>query len=126
VSCRVDALASAAARVIAAASETRKRDDAPDGLDDTDGPGAAQKATATRQSAPKRDEDAQKLVLGPTVRLLGGCNRARGQVIRQPLPDPYEDDGRPIPAMTLEEIAGAIGDTYSAKRRGESTRMTAT
>lgn len=48
------------------------------------------------------------------VRLkLDGRDRARGREIRRPLPDPDEDDDRPITGMTLEEIARAIGDTYT-------------
>lgn len=42
-----------------------------------------------------------------------GRDRARGRVIQRPLPEPDEDDDRPIAGMTLEEIARAIGDTYS-------------
>jgi len=45
---------------------------------------------------------------------LAGRDRARGLEIRRPLPDPNEDDDRPITGMTLEEIARAIGDTYTA------------
>ena len=45
---------------------------------------------------------------------IAGRDRARGRVIRVSLPDPDEDDDRPINGMTLEEIARAIGDTYSA------------
>jgi uncharacterized protein (TIGR02391 family) len=44
---------------------------------------------------------------------LDGRDRARGLEIRRPLPDPDEDDDRPIAGMTLEEIARAIGDTYT-------------
>jgi uncharacterized protein (TIGR02391 family) len=44
---------------------------------------------------------------------LAGRDRARGRVIQRPLPDPDEDDDRPITGMTLEEIARAIGDTYT-------------
>lgn len=48
------------------------------------------------------------------VRLtLDGRDRARGRVVLRPLPDPAEDDDRAITGMTLEEIARAIGDTYS-------------
>jgi hypothetical protein len=46
--------------------------------------------------------------------VLDGRDRARGRVIQRPLPDPDEDDDRPITGMTLEEIARAIGDTYNA------------
>jgi uncharacterized protein (TIGR02391 family) len=46
--------------------------------------------------------------------LLDGRDRARGRVIQRPLPDPDEDDDRPITGITLEEIARAIGDTYTA------------
>ena len=44
---------------------------------------------------------------------LDGRDRARGRVVLRPLPDPAEDDDRPITGMTLEEIARAIGDTYT-------------
>ncbi len=44
---------------------------------------------------------------------LAGRDRARGRVVERPLPDPDQDDGRPITGMTLEEIAREIGDTYT-------------
>ncbi len=44
---------------------------------------------------------------------IAGRDRARGRVVIKPLPDPEEDDERPIAGMTLEEIARAIGDTYT-------------
>jgi uncharacterized protein (TIGR02391 family) len=44
---------------------------------------------------------------------LAGRDRARGRVIQRPLPDPDEDDDRPVTGMTLEEIAREIGDTYT-------------
>ena len=44
---------------------------------------------------------------------IAGRDRGRGRVIQRPLPDPDEDDDRPITGMTLEEIARAIGDTYT-------------
>jgi uncharacterized protein (TIGR02391 family) len=44
---------------------------------------------------------------------LAGRDRARGRVIQRPLPEPDEDDDRPITGMTLEEIARRIGDTYT-------------
>ena len=47
---------------------------------------------------------------------LPGRDRARGREILKPLPDPDEDDERPITGMTLEEIARAIGDTYSGSQ----------
>jgi hypothetical protein len=42
-----------------------------------------------------------------------GRDRARGQIVRVPLPEPDEDDGRMIRALTLEEIADIIGAAYS-------------
>lgn len=45
---------------------------------------------------------------------LAGRDRARGRVVIRPLPSPEEDDDRAIAGMTLEEIARAIGDTYTA------------
>jgi uncharacterized protein (TIGR02391 family) len=47
---------------------------------------------------------------------LSGRDRARGRMIQRPLPDPEEDDDRPITGMTLEEIARQIGDTYSGSQ----------
>jgi uncharacterized protein (TIGR02391 family) len=44
---------------------------------------------------------------------IAGRDRARGREILTPLPDPEDDDDRPITGMTLEEIARAIGDTYT-------------
>jgi uncharacterized protein (TIGR02391 family) len=44
---------------------------------------------------------------------LDGRDRATGRLILGPLPDPDEDDGRDIAGMTLEEIARAIGNTYT-------------
>jgi uncharacterized protein (TIGR02391 family) len=51
------------------------------------------------------------------VRLtVAGRDRARGRVVVRPLPDPDEDDDRPITGMVLEEIARAIGDTYTGSQ----------
>lgn len=47
---------------------------------------------------------------------LSGRDRARGRHFQRPLPDPEEDDDRPITGMTLEEIARQIGDTYSGSQ----------
>ena len=47
---------------------------------------------------------------------LSGRDRARGRLLQRPLPDPEEDDDRPITGMTLEEIARQIGDTYSGSQ----------
>jgi uncharacterized protein (TIGR02391 family) len=44
---------------------------------------------------------------------IAGRDRARGREVITPLPDPDEDDDRPITGMTLEEIARTIGDTYT-------------
>ena len=44
---------------------------------------------------------------------LAGRDRARGREVLRPLPDPEEDDDRPIAGMTLEEIARVIGGTYT-------------
>ena len=42
-----------------------------------------------------------------------GRDRARGRVVLRQLPAPDEDDDRAIAGMTLDEIARAIGDTYT-------------
>lgn len=44
---------------------------------------------------------------------LAGRDRAHGRVIIRPLPDPDEDDDRPIYGTMLEEIARAIGDVFT-------------
>ena len=43
-----------------------------------------------------------------------GQDRARGRVVIQPLPDPAEDDGRPISTLILKQIATAIENQYRA------------
>ena len=45
-----------------------------------------------------------------------GRRLARSQVFIAPLPNPDEDDGRPINALTLEEIARHVGDTYNERQ----------
>jgi uncharacterized protein (TIGR02391 family) len=47
---------------------------------------------------------------------LAGRDRARGRVVIKPLPDPDEDDDRLIAGMTLEEVARAIGDSFTASQ----------
>jgi uncharacterized protein (TIGR02391 family) len=44
---------------------------------------------------------------------IAGRDRARGQIVVVPLPDPAEDDGRMIRASTLDDIAGACGSGYT-------------
>jgi uncharacterized protein (TIGR02391 family) len=44
---------------------------------------------------------------------FAGRDRARGRVIQRPLPDPDDDDDRPITGLTLEEIARTLGDVYT-------------
>jgi hypothetical protein len=47
---------------------------------------------------------------------LAGRDRARGRVVIKPLPDPDQDDDRLIAGMTLEEVARAIGDSFTASQ----------
>lgn len=47
---------------------------------------------------------------------LAGRDRTSGRVIEVALPDPAEDDGRPIGLMTVETIARAIGDNYTGEQ----------
>jgi uncharacterized protein (TIGR02391 family) len=48
------------------------------------------------------------------VRLtIPGRDRARGRVIITPLADPEQDDGRIITGYALEQIARALGETYT-------------
>ena len=44
---------------------------------------------------------------------LAGRDRALGRVVLVEPPDPNEDDGRNISSLTLDEVAEAIGRTYS-------------
>jgi uncharacterized protein (TIGR02391 family) len=43
---------------------------------------------------------------------VAGQDRARGQLIKQPLPDPSEDDGRTISGLTLSLISASISRQY--------------
>jgi hypothetical protein len=47
---------------------------------------------------------------------ITGRDRARGRVMRVPLPDPAEDDGRLISHLVLGQIAGAIEQQYSREQ----------
>lgn len=44
---------------------------------------------------------------------VAGQDRARGRIIAQPLPDPGEDDGRPISDLILRQVAAAITEQYA-------------
>lgn len=44
---------------------------------------------------------------------IAGRDRARGRRIQVELPDPDEDDGRLLRASTLEDVARAIGESYT-------------
>jgi len=43
----------------------------------------------------------------------GGRDRARARVVFEGLPDPDQDDGRPIPALLLDHIAGMLAEYYT-------------
>jgi uncharacterized protein (TIGR02391 family) len=45
-----------------------------------------------------------------------GQDRARGIRVLQALPNPDEDDGRPIPALILQQIAFAIAEEYTPQQ----------
>jgi hypothetical protein len=47
---------------------------------------------------------------------IAGRDRARGQIIRAPMPDAAEDDGRMIASLTLEDVARNIGVVYSPEQ----------
>ncbi len=44
---------------------------------------------------------------------IKGRDRARGQIVEVPTPDPAEDDGRMIASLTLEDVARSIGEVYA-------------
>jgi uncharacterized protein (TIGR02391 family) len=44
---------------------------------------------------------------------VAGQDRARGRMVAQPLPDPCEDDGRPISNLILKQVAAAITEQYA-------------
>lgn len=67
--------------------------------------------------APPRLDDYQFLGSLKDIQLTPfGRDRARGRVVMVPPPDPDEDDGRPIAALTLEEIARSIAQRYSGSQ----------
>jgi hypothetical protein len=45
---------------------------------------------------------------------VAGQDRARGQRVLEPLPDPAQDDGRLISSLILQEIADVICNEYAA------------
>jgi uncharacterized protein (TIGR02391 family) len=49
---------------------------------------------------------------------LKGQDRARGIRVVQPLPNPDEDDYRPIPALVLQQVASAIAEEYTSQQIG--------
>lgn len=42
-----------------------------------------------------------------------GQDRARGQVVAQPLPDPAEDDGRQVSDLIIRQVAASITEQYA-------------
>ena len=45
-----------------------------------------------------------------------GRDRARARVVYEAFPDPDEDDGRTIPGLVLERVAGLVGTYYSPQQ----------
>lgn len=45
-----------------------------------------------------------------------GRDRARARVVYEAFPDPDEDDGRTIPGLVLERVAGLVGAYYSPQQ----------
>jgi uncharacterized protein (TIGR02391 family) len=67
-----------------------------------------------RPTDPMRDPHYWLQQIGDLRLTLPGRDRARGRVIVIPTPDANEDDGRIVTGATLEEIARAIGETFTA------------
>jgi len=44
---------------------------------------------------------------------VAGQDRSRGRVVAQPVPDPGEDDGRPISNLVLKQVAAAVTEQYA-------------
>lgn len=66
------------------------------------------------RQAPPRVDDYEFLDTLREIQLTPfGRDRAIGRVVLVPPPDPSEDDGRPIAALTLEEISRSIAERYS-------------
>jgi len=63
---------------------------------------------------PKHDPHYWLQQIGDLHLTLSGRDRARGRVIIIPTPDADEDDGRIVTGATLEEIARAMGETFTA------------
>jgi uncharacterized protein (TIGR02391 family) len=53
---------------------------------------------------------------------VAGQDRARGQVIVQPLPDPSEDDGRKLGNLILKKVAAAICEQYAQDESADLLR----
>lgn len=67
------------------------------------------------RQAPPRVEDYEFLDTLREIQLTPfGRDRAVGRVVLVPLPDPSEDDGRPIASLTLEEVSRSIAERYSS------------
>lgn len=66
------------------------------------------------RQAPPRVEDYEFLDRLREIQLTPfGRDRAIGRIVHVPPPDPSEDDGRTIAALTLEEISRAIAEQYT-------------
>ena len=67
----------------------------------------------SQQADPARDPHSWLQQITQIRLTLAGRDRARGQVVISPLPDPNQDDNRLIAGLTLELIARTIADTYT-------------
>jgi hypothetical protein len=68
-------------------------------------------ATYRTQNADFYLQNVRKLAL-----TIAGRDRARGQVVLVPLPDPGEDDGHRISHLILGQVAGEIEQQYSREQ----------
>ena len=67
----------------------------------------------TRPNLADADPNAYVQAISGFALTVTGQDRARGQVIAQPLPDPADDDGRMLSDLILRQIADAITAQYA-------------
>jgi uncharacterized protein (TIGR02391 family) len=64
-------------------------------------------------NAPDRDANWYLQGVSNFALTVEGQDRARGRMVARPVPDPGEDDGRPISNLILKQVAAAITEQYA-------------
>lgn len=66
-----------------------------------------------RPNLPDADPNWYLQTISDFALTVAGQDRARGQVVVQPLPDPSDDDGRQLSNLILKKVAAAITEQYA-------------